>query len=232
MRANPVQIFGVTFILAAFSRILTLALAGVTPDDPRGIPGDAGMSITGLITLSLVLAVIVHASVANADRRRAGLGDCLKVAGKRLLPVLGVLLLYILGVFFAALVFIIPGLMLLVMWSVAIPVIVEERTGVFGAFGRAQDLTRGARWRLLGLVLLLSMIGLGIGAGFDEVSILVLGARYDDFGMAAKPGAFLFATADYTILAALWGTMAAATYVALRNAREGSPESQLTEIFA
>src|SRR3546814_14393610 len=41
------------------------------------------------------------------------------------------------------------------MWAVVAPALVEERTGVFGAFGRSRELTKGARWKVFGLELIL-----------------------------------------------------------------------------
>src|SRR3546814_19979116 len=45
--------------------------------------------------------------------------------------------------------------MLFCMWAVVAPALVEERTGVFGAFGRRRELTKGARWKVFGLELIL-----------------------------------------------------------------------------
>src|SRR3546814_8344703 len=45
--------------------------------------------------------------------------------------------------------------MLFCMWAVVAPALVEERTGVFGAFGRSRELTKGARWKVFGLELIL-----------------------------------------------------------------------------
>lgn len=232
MRANPVPIFGVPFLLGGVTRTLGLALAGMTPDDPRGVPDDAGMAMTSLIVTCLMLACVIHASVAHADARRARLGDCLKVAGKRLAPLLGVIVLYCLGVVIGSLLFLIPGLMLLMLWAVAIPVIVEERAGVFGAFGRSQELTRGARMQLFGLFLLLLLTRLGLWAFVVFLSRFVLGTQYGDFTVATKLVAIVFATLDFTIATAFWGTMLSAAFVELRNGKEGSPESRLNEIFA
>lgn len=232
MRANPLPIFGVPFVLGGIVRALTLALAGVTPDDPSGVPGDTGMAMMGLITTCLVLACIIHASVAHADARRASLSDCLKVAGKRLAPLLGVIVLYCLGVVMGLLLFLLPGLMLLMLWAIAIPVIVEEHAGVFGAFGRSQELTRGARLQLFGLFLLLLLTRLGLWASVVFLSRLVLGTQYDGFTVATKLVANVFATLDFTIATAFWGTALSMVFVGLRNEKEGSPESRLNEIFA
>ena len=40
---------------------------------------------------------------------------------------------------------IIPGLFLITIWSVIVPVIVIERTGVFDSFGRSRELVKGQR---------------------------------------------------------------------------------------
>lgn len=232
MRAAPATIFAVPFVVDGVARILNLALMGTWPGSVPPGPDNANTSLPGLLALCLILGCIVHATVGFADDRRDSLVDCLKLASKRLFPLLGVIILYFLAVMFSALFLIVPGLMVMVLWGVVIPVIVEERPGVFGAFGRAQDLTRGARWRLLGLFLLLILMGIGIGAVFALLSRLILGAPYTDPAFETRPGTILIATLDDTILYALWGTLLAAAFVGLRNAREGSPQSRLSEIFA
>ncbi len=58
---------------------------------------------------------------------------------------------------------VVPGLYLMTIWAVLLPVVVVERPGVFDAFGRARQLVRGNGWKVLGIVLLLGLILVGIG---------------------------------------------------------------------
>jgi hypothetical protein len=53
---------------------------------------------------------------------------------------------------------IVPGLVLLTIWSVAAPVVVLEHPGGLGALGRSRDLVRGNGWQVLGVVLILVIL--------------------------------------------------------------------------
>jgi hypothetical protein len=58
-------------------------------------------------------------------------------------PLVAVSILFGIGVGIGFVLPIIPGLMLLVIWSVVAPVTVLERVGVLAAFGRSGELVRG-----------------------------------------------------------------------------------------
>jgi hypothetical protein len=53
---------------------------------------------------------------------------------------------------------IVPGLYLITIWAVIVPVIVLERTGVFGSFGRSYRLVRGRAWHVFVTLVLLFVI--------------------------------------------------------------------------
>jgi hypothetical protein len=55
---------------------------------------------------------------------------------------------------------IVPGLYLLTIWAVIVPVIVLERTGVFGAFGRSRELVKGHGWQVFGVLVVLFLAAL------------------------------------------------------------------------
>jgi len=59
---------------------------------------------------------------------------------------------------------IVPGLYLVTIWAVVLPVAVVERPGVFDAFGRSRGLVRGNGWKVFGVVLLLTLLLVGPGA--------------------------------------------------------------------
>jgi hypothetical protein len=47
---------------------------------------------------------------------------------------------------------IVPGLILLTIWSVVGPAVVVDRTGVLGAFGRSRELVRGHGWAVFAVI--------------------------------------------------------------------------------
>jgi hypothetical protein len=53
---------------------------------------------------------------------------------------------------------IVPGLFLITIWAVIVPVIVIEQAGVFAAFGRSQQLVKGRGWHVFGTLVLTFII--------------------------------------------------------------------------
>jgi hypothetical protein len=50
---------------------------------------------------------------------------------------------------------IVPGLFLITIWAVIVPVIVIERTGALGSFGRSRRLVKGNGWQVFGVLVML-----------------------------------------------------------------------------
>jgi hypothetical protein len=68
---------------------------------------------------------------------------------------------------------IIPGLILLVIWSVVAPVTVLERPGIFAAFGRSRELVRGNGWNVFGVIVVvfLAVAVISLAAGLAASSL-------------------------------------------------------------
>ena len=80
-------------------------------------------------------------------RRDHSVGELLRSVEPVFWPLLAVSVLFGIGVGIGFVLLIIPGLVLLVIWSVVAPVTVLERPGVFAAFGRSRELVRGNGWK-------------------------------------------------------------------------------------
>jgi hypothetical protein len=124
--------------------------------------------------------------------------------------------------------FIVPGIMMAVAWVVSTPALVVERTGVFGAFSRSADLTRGRRWQIFGL-LFLYFIAISV---VQQVLLGVVGAAF----VAATPQIRLL---DQLPVSAVVGVVVsvvsaagvAAIYYELRSTREGAGPEALAAVF-
>jgi uncharacterized membrane protein len=62
---------------------------------------------------------------------------------------------------------IVPGLVLLTIWSVAVPVVVLERPPGLGALGRSRELVRGNGWQVFGVILILYFLIVVISVGLE-----------------------------------------------------------------
>ncbi len=115
------------------------------------------------------------------------------------------------------------------MFFVSLPVCIVEKRGVFASMGRSEDLTRGHRWRVFGIYLLLTVV-LGIIGGI--VQVVAGGIARPAVGAA---GAITVAT----IINFVWNAMAGAfqavvavvTYHDLRVIKEGIDVEQIAAVF-
>jgi hypothetical protein len=124
----------------------------------RPTPADQPIIYT-LICLGAVLsflasAIIQAAVLADLGGGKVGLGPAIGAALRRILPMLAMLILYGLMITFGLILLVIPGIFIWLIYSLALAALLAEPVGVFGAFARSAALTKGNRWRLLGLLLL------------------------------------------------------------------------------
>lgn len=127
-----------------------------------------GVAFVGIVVQYFYLAhLLAHRGFSNGRNR--------------ILPYLGVSLLYVLGMIFGFILLIIPGLILIVRWQAATPYVVGTDTGVIDAFGKSWDLTSGHGWSIFFGLFILGLLGGALGVVFglpfysalEEVSIFV-----------------------------------------------------------
>jgi uncharacterized membrane protein len=181
-----------------------------------------------VVLRSIVQGCLVRATVADSEGRQAGIGECLTAALSRLLPLIGASILFTLAIILGSMLLIVPGIMVAVAWAVVIPVTVEEQLSVGAAFRRAADLTRGARWKVFGLFLLMAVILwlLALAAGLFQIFAVGLPRAG---GM--PPSFIIFNAVTTTISVTFWATMVTGLYVELRDWKDGPAGQRLNEIF-
>ena len=135
-----------------------------------------------LVAGYLYQGMVVEAARDILDGRRdQSVGGLFRSAGSVVgtLIVVGVLAGIAIAIGFVLL--IVPGLFLITIWAVIVPVVVIERTGVFDAFGRSRELVKGNGWQVFGVLVLLF-----IGAFVAQILIAaILGGIFDSvFGFA------------------------------------------------
>ena len=112
---------------------------------------------------------------------------------------------------------IIPGLILITIWAVVVPVVVIERTGVFESFGRSRELIKGHGWQVFGILVLLFiaafvvqiLIAAILGGIFDSVFGFAIGVLLTSLLM--MPLTALAASVIYFELKAIRGEPVLAT---------------------
>lgn len=193
--------------------------------DPHAMFRNSYLSlIAGLVSFVLTLLLqssLVRATIEDLNGRRPSFGDCLQIAIRFLLPTLVIGLLVALGSALAMLALIVPGIILWLGWSMSVPVLIQERLGVFGSMSRSRALTKGNRWSLFGLFLILMIIAMVIQWGILLVVVLF-------GGIVAQLGAALV----QTVVSMVLSIAAAVSYVELRQVKEGASIDELAKIFS
>lgn len=187
-----------------------------------------------IIIAALTQAVLTRATVAESEGAKANFKESVTAAFRVLLPLAALMLLLAIAVIIGMVLLIVPGVMLYVMWSVASPSLVEERRGVFGSFGRSRELTKGARWRIFGILLVI-LVGYWILSG--AVGLLTIRAVGLNATAIAQTGQLPFGYIAFslvvsTIINVFWGTVQASLYVELRQWKEGGTASHLEQVFS
>jgi hypothetical protein len=144
-------------------------------------------AIIELVAGTLFTGMVVELVADIQDGKRdASPGQLLRAAT----PVLGQLILVGIvagiGIVIGFVLIIIPGLILITIWSVAAPVVVLENPGVFDALRRSRQLVRGNGWQVFGVIVVLYIlvgvvsfiieaIAASAGSGIGIVARVVVG---------------------------------------------------------
>ncbi len=184
-----------------------------------------------LLILNLLLTFLATGAIAFGTFRamqgqRFTIGDCLSRGLALLFPVLGVAVLSALAVLLGLVLLIVPGIIVMTLLWVAIPAVVVERPGVIKAMERSAELTKGNRWRVFGIIVILALINAGTNM-IVNVPFVVGGAPTASM-LAWNAGLSGILAALQTALAAV---MATVVYYDLRAAREGIGVADIARVF-
>jgi hypothetical protein len=176
--------------------------------------------------LSIILVYVANGAIAygvfqNLTGKATTLGDCVRIGFRRMLPIIGVAIVTGLLVFLGSMALVIPGIILYVMFVAAVPAAVIERLGVGEALGRSRELTRGYRWEVFGVVLLVGLIN-------GAIMLAVMGLS---FALPPAVGIVVnwLVQIFYTVLQA---TVMGVVYYELRSIKEPFDEDEIAAVFA
>jgi predicted neutral ceramidase superfamily lipid hydrolase len=177
--------------------------------------------IVGIALQSLAYATCLYGAYETMRGKDFSIAESFSVGLGRLAPVLGTAVAVGILTGLASLLLVVPGAIVYLMMYVALPVCVVERLGPFDSVRRSRLLTKGSRWKILGLLLLMCLAIMIVGAVFGGIGAALAGLR----GYAI--GAGLVSVLIYSFFAVL----AAVVYHDLRVAKEGVDIETLTSVF-
>jgi hypothetical protein len=165
-------------------------------------------------------AVTVYGVFQNLRGEPVRLGEALQKGLARFFPIVGVAAMAGLVITLGLAFFILPGLIVLVMWSVALPVCVLEGLGPVSSLGRSSALTKGHRWQIFGIVLLLTIANVLVSLVLDKL-LTPLGF------MTAAVGSLIWTS----LWAAYYNSVLVMIYHDLRVTKEGVDVNQIAAVF-
>lgn len=180
------------------------------------------------VVLSVVLfGAVTYGTVRHLRGERASVGDMLRAGVRRGFPVVATGFLVWLAIFAGMILLVVPGIIVAVATSVAIPAAVVERPGVIGAISRSFALTRGRRWRLFGAWLTLLCI-VWLLAAVVQLATTVVGS----LAFSGQPGWVLVASQlGNALFSAIPVVGMAVAYHDLRVEAEGVDTAELAKVF-
>jgi hypothetical protein len=199
----------IAFVIYVVAVIIEAVLTGLL-----GLFGALLASIVGLIAAFLVQAALVKAVEDVRDGRvDLSLGDTLQAARPAVGRVAVASILAGIAIGIGLILLIVPGLFLLTIWCLIVPVLVLEGVGVGASFGRSRELVRGFAWNVFGtmVVAFLILIVAGIVIG------LILSP------LPASVSQVLSGLISGTLVAPFLALVVTLGYFRLRSAHEGAP---------
>jgi len=214
-----------TVLFSHFTAFVGTALVASLPSLIFSLvaPGSFVQSLIDLVIGQVVAVTLIYGSIQVLRGRQVSITDCFSQGFARLGTAIGVAILAGLGVALGMVLLIVPGLILAVMWSVAVPAAVVERTGVIESLSRSVALTRERRWRVFGAVLVAGVITVVVGAVVGGI-----------FGVIGGAESILFTIVLWAVTAAAQAFSAcvyATLYYFLRREKEGVDIEQIASVF-
>lgn len=186
-RLDPGEVLSTAFraYRRTFSSLLTISFIFAIPNGLLGtilqgqVPTIVGYPLRSAIYYAFVAiftAVVLEVAIRRQERpRRASRGSLLSALG----PVFGSVViaggLYGAGVAVGLALVIVPGLFLLTVWALCVPVVVVERRSATASLGRSQMLVRGNGWQVFAVIALLVVVEIAAQVAFAGLLFSALG---------------------------------------------------------
>jgi hypothetical protein len=176
--------------------------------------------VVGFVLRMFTQAVILYAAFQDMRGRKVSVGESFRVALSRFLPIVGVIVLEGFGIALGMILLIVPGIILMLMWYLALPACVVEQLGPIESLSRSAALTKGHRWKILGLILLVAIVGAVVGAVASAVGVML--------GHVAN---VVITYIVQAVVAVFSGILVIVLYRDLRVAKEGIDTEQIAAVF-
>lgn len=235
---DNIALFAVSALVLVTLPVFAATVAGLIGGEVMfGVSTIAGALISMIGNFALQ-GLVVYAAIGKLNGRSIQIDEVVGVGVRFILPLFGLALLQALGIAIGTMLLIVPGLILMVMWSVATAALVIEKRGVFASLQRSRDLTRGNRWSIFGLLVVYFILNMLV-AFITQALSMALGVTMAFGGTFAEPVPLTANVAIATFVSAVTNGLqavlsaagVAAIYYELRSAKEGVAPEQMAAVF-
>lgn len=174
--------------------------------------------IASLISFSMITEVVIN--------ERFALGGAFVRALKNLIPLIVISILLSLAIMLGMILLIVPGIIVTLMFYVVMTAyIAEPGLGILGAFKRSRELTKGHRWGILAIVLIVAICI----AILNMIVALPLGLSAPGEAGPVVIALSAFISAVTTIISLVFTI---AIYTSLRRAKDTHTPETVAEVFS
>lgn len=228
--SQSMDVFKTNFVAMLLIGVLAVLPESMKSMAPENLLVNYSGSLLSFFLTFLLQGMVVFAVYQHLTGASVSLGDSFAVAMGRLgyLILVSIVASLLAGLGFLFL--IIPGVIIYLALWVAVPVTMVERGSLGHALQRSQDLTRGRRMRILGLLIIvgiLFLLAILVHLGFQE--LLLSGGVAPGFMSALI--AFPVAVLTSGLVTALQSVVVTSGYYALRCEKEGIGMEDLASVF-
>ena len=192
------------------------------------------LALLGWIFSYLVAGAITYGVVQALKGNEISVGESLSVGFQRMFPVLLVSFVVGLCVLAGLLLLIVPGVMLAVMLFVAVPAAVIEKPGIFGAIDRSMELTKGFRWQIffIALIIFVGSMALSLVTTGGGGTVMDLDPEVEPMVIAEPSlGAHLLSMFMQMVVSLFSAVASSVVYYRLRQVKEDADIDDLASVF-
>jgi hypothetical protein len=227
--AGNVVPFGVVGLICYLPVLFVQAILAVAPAQPAAMLGlTLAIGIAQGLASLVLTGALTYGVMRHLQGDPAGAGEIIQSGlsslGRVFIVSLMVGIMAMLGLIFC----IVPGVIVMCMNWVAVPVAVIEQPGSTQALSRSQDLTAGSRLPVFAVLLVIGLIVGGVGF-FGNVVVAVVGEA--TASVAVRSLAMIALTVFLIPFECLKAASAAVGYHELRVNREGVGLDDLVRVF-
>ena len=183
-RTNFAQSFSIALVGHTVMLVFSWSLGTLHLMLDNSPPTHFDISLIAVYTVNFVIEMFLTGSIMFGviqylSGSKVTISQCMYAGLSVLFPLIVVSILAGVGIVFGSLLLLVPGLILMVMWSVVGPVTVAERPkDMTAGFRRSRDLTKGARWTIfvgfLCYLFIFAIFTVGIGYFSERFSLSVI----------------------------------------------------------